>query len=455
MFVNYFRITVTSSNRFSYYRDRSEKRSEIIYMSNLIIYSIPNNTYNSVSIPVTSVPTPLASITVHTSPGDAVALRAEIGWMVRQVSNITPTNVIFRFWRGTPVTGTLLFSAIDSGETFFDMNVVTSLAHIDTGFTFVQDTTYMLTAEVQNPNTSATVVGPLSFTATRGTQVSEDLLFYELPENTAGSISISVSNTPQPLATLTVNVAPEKAVLLRTVIGWRATGVSAIPKTDVIFKLWRGAPVTGTLIFSADDSADIERNALTAMVHVDSGFTASQQVTYVLTAEAPDPGKPATIIGPITFTAAPENANSPQFSFFTLPNNTVGGALIPILTTPTPLSAVTVQAAPGEATILRAGIGWMITPQPNIFNTVAGVLFKLWRGAPITGTLVSSALDSGDSNFDNRKVTRLLHIDTGFTASQPVTYTLTAELTTSSSSVNVIGPLTQAISAVPFHDPTV
>jgi len=407
-----------------------------------------------VSIPITSIPTPLASITVLTGPENTVALRAEIGWMV-QKSNTTPTNVIFKFWRGTPVTGTLLFSAIDSGETFFDMNVVTSLAHIDTGFTFVQDTTYMLTAEVQNPNTSATVVGPLSFTATRGTLVSEDLLFYELPDNTADSVSIPVTDTPQPLAFLTVNTAPEKVILLRFIIGWRAAGVSATPKTDIIFKLWRGAPVTGTLIFSADDSADIERNALSAMVHVDSGFTVSQKVTYTLTAEAPDPGKPATIIGPIAFSAAPEDANSPQFRFFTLPNNTAGGALIPILTTPTPLSAVTVQAAPGEATILRAGIGWMITPQPNIFNTTAGILFKLWRGAPITGKLVSSALDSGDSNFDNRKVTRLSYIDTGFTASQPVTYTLTAELTSSSSSVNVIGPLTLAISAVPFIDPIV
>lgn len=419
-------------------------------MSNLIIYSIPNNTYNSVFIPITSVPTPLASITVPTSPGDTVTLRAEIGWLA-QMSDISVTNVIFKFWRGTPVTGALLFSALDSGEASFDKNVVTSLGHVDTDFTSVQDTTYMLTAEVQNPNTGAAIVGPLSFTATRGTLASGDLSFYELPDNTAGSVSIPVTESPQPIASLTVTIAPEQTVLFRAVIGWRAVGTPATPKTDVIFKLWRGAPVTGSLIFSADDSADVERNVLTALIHVDSGFTASQQVTYTLTAEAPDPGKPAAIIGPVALSAAPEEANSPQFRFYTLPNNTAGGAIIPILTAPAPLSAVTVQAAPGEAVILRAGIGWMISPQPDIFNTVAGILFKLWRGAPITGTLVSSALDSGDSNFDNRKVTRLSYIDTGFTASQPVTYTLAAELTTSSSHVNVIGPLTLALSTVPFN----
>ncbi|PNT90269.1 hypothetical protein CDQ83_19795 [Clostridium thermosuccinogenes] len=56
---------------------------------------------------------------------------------------------------------------------------------------------------------------------------------------------------------------------MRANIGWQAMN----EPTQVISIILRGAPITGTLIASADDSADVERVAVTSFSHVDSGFT--------------------------------------------------------------------------------------------------------------------------------------------------------------------------------------
>ena len=44
------------------------------------------------------------------------------------------------------------------------------------------------------------------------------------------------------------------------------------------------------------------------LAHIDSGFTASGQVTYTLTAEAAGPSSPVNIVGPLTFTALPQKS---------------------------------------------------------------------------------------------------------------------------------------------------
>lgn len=124
-------------------------------------------------------------------------------------------------------------------------------------------------------------------------------------------------------------------------------------------------------------------------------------------------------------------------SFFTLPHNTSGSVVIPITAAGTPLAAITAETSPGLKFSLRAAVGWLLSPGP-----VTPILLKIWRGAPNTGTLIYSALDSGEGFRDHGKVTALAHVDSGFTASGPVTYTLTAELPKSGTAANVVGPLT-------------
>lgn len=120
--------------------------------------------------------------------------------------------------------------------------------------------------------------------------------YFELPNNTFGGANIPVAQSPVPVAfiNVNVNVVPGQNVILRPTVCWIATSL-IVPKVDVIFKLWRGAPITGTLVASADDSADTERGGVTSFSHVDTGFTSAQSITYVLTVEAPEPGYTATL----------------------------------------------------------------------------------------------------------------------------------------------------------------
>ncbi len=226
-------------------------------------------------------------------------------------------------------------------------------------------------------------------------------------------------------------------MILRYSACWIVTGTST-SKVDMLFKIWRGAPITGTLIASADDSADAEGGAVTSFSHVDSGFTSSQAITYVITAEVPDSDRTASIVGALTTTGSTQQISS----FLTLPHNTSESVSIPISTSVTPLAAITVQTSCGLELALRAAVGWQLPPGP-----ATHILFKIWRGAPNTGNLIYSAIDSGEGVYDFRKVTALAHVDRGFTTSGQVTYTLTAELINPGTAASVIGPLT--FTAVP------
>lgn len=401
-------------------------------------YTLPQNTSGAATIPVSTMPTPLASLTIAAGPGnDFVVLRTNVGWRAQEISNDV-TQVLFKIWRGAPVTGELVCSVQDSVERVFDYAATTDFNTVVSGLSSDQAVTFVLTAETVDAGTQAEVIGPITYTAF-GTN-SDTIRYFQLPNNTVGGANIPLTQTPAPVAFVNVDVKPGQDVVLRSSIGWRTTN-HVIPKVDVLFKLWRGAPVTGTLIASADDSADIERAAVTSFSHVDSGFTAAQTVTYVLTAEAPDPDYTASIVGALTLTSNVQAVSD----FFTLPQNTAGSAIIPIISTGTPLAALTVETSPNLKINLRATVGWTI-PSTSAYS-VTPVLCKIWRGAPVTGTLLYSALDSGESRFDYRVVTALAHVDSGFTVSEPITYTLTAEPANPKMAANVIGPLT--FTAVP------
>lgn len=63
---------------------------------------------------------------------------------------------------------------------------------------------------------------------------------------------------------------------------------------------------------------------------------------------------------------------------------------------------------------------WLVGITPD-------VLFKIWRGAPVTGQLVCSVQDSAESFFDSLVTTDFSEVVTGLVANQPVTFVLTAE----------------------------
>lgn len=393
-------------------------------------YTLPQNTSEAANIPIFNTPTPLAILTVTPASGNDIGIvRANIGW---HASNGT-ARVIFKIWRGAPGTGQLVCSVEDSAEFFFDELATTDFSGVVTGLVPNQPVTFVLTAETVGAGTQARVIGPLTMTVfdTNSNVVS----YYQFPNNVFGAASIPVAQTPVPVAFIVKQVEAGQNVILRFSACWTTPSTS---RTDMLFKIWRGAPITGTLIASASDSVDVESGAVTSFSHVDSGFTSAQTVTYVITVEIPDPGRTASIVGALTTTGSTQALSS----FFTLPNNTSGSVSIPVTASVTPLAAITVQASPNLVLALRAAVGWQQT-----LGQRTPILFKIWRGAPNTGNLIYSTLDSGEGSFDSRKVTALAHIDHGFTTSGPVTYILTAEVTNPSASVNVIGPLT--FTAVP------
>lgn len=137
--------------------------------------------------------------------------------------------------------------------------------------------------------------------------------FFVLPNNTSGSVSKPIALSPAltTLATLTLNSCRDFdfAVFLTATVGWRAiTDGTGLERVNVLFKIWRGAPASGALIFSADDSGEsgFDNNKVTSFTHVDTCgcHRSSKQRIYTLTAELPDAGSAATVTGPITFVAA-------------------------------------------------------------------------------------------------------------------------------------------------------
>ncbi|CVK20727.1 MULTISPECIES: hypothetical protein [Sporomusa] len=144
-----------------------------VEINNVRFYVLRNNTTGSVSIPLTlsPTPTPLASITLRSNfdCGRAVVLNATVGWLaVTNGTGIDRVNVLFKIWRGSPATGNLIFSVVDSGESDFDNRKVTSFTHVDSNFDLrsSRPPSYFLTAELLDVGSAATVIGPITFIAT-------------------------------------------------------------------------------------------------------------------------------------------------------------------------------------------------------------------------------------------------------------------------------------------------
>ena len=128
--------------------------------------------------------------------------------------------------------------------------------------------------------------------------------FFVLPNNTDGSTSIPLLfNIPTILATVNIDANKNNVVSLIGHTGWQATGGLSSAQ-NVLFKIWRGNPSTGTLIYSALESSEsgFDNFKVSTLVHVDS-ITQSNLVTYSFTAELVNAGDSANVIGPITFTA--------------------------------------------------------------------------------------------------------------------------------------------------------
>jgi len=106
-------------------------------------------------------PLQLAQLTIHSDPGDIVKLRATIGWVATEGLPV----VIFTIWRDEPVTGTFVARARETGEQANDRFEITDFSHDDTFFPEERNYTYYLTAHLEDNDTGASVIGPVTFTA--------------------------------------------------------------------------------------------------------------------------------------------------------------------------------------------------------------------------------------------------------------------------------------------------
>lgn len=175
--------------------------------------------------------------------------------------------------------------------------------------------------ETENPETASeenSDVISSSFFKRRGLLAEFEFVTLQ-PSNTSGATSIPLTTTPTTIASLTGDDALNifvvcSRVWLTATVGWQAiTNVGN--KVDVLFKIFRDAPVTGPLIFSCRQSANAaeENFETTTFTHVDlpliplnpcDDFHHPEKVSYFLTAELPLAGSQANVIGPITFTGA-------------------------------------------------------------------------------------------------------------------------------------------------------
>ncbi|AET70371.1 hypothetical protein Desor_4977 [Desulfosporosinus orientis DSM 765] len=134
-----------------------------------------------------------------------------------------------------------------------------------------------------------------------------------------------------------------------------------------------------------------------------------------------------------------QTMNTPGFSFYVLPNNISNSVLIPITVSPQPLAYVQAATGINKVIVVRVSAGWRIKNVDN--ETSCAVMFKLWRGEPVTGELICSLLDGGESISINYKATSFEHVDSGFREFSNTVYTLTAQLV-SGFGAEIVGCLT-------------
>ncbi|ABO51424.1 hypothetical protein Dred_2920 [Desulforamulus reducens MI-1] len=170
-------------------------------------------------------------------------------------------------------------------------------------------------------------VSSTSFIKRRGL-LKEFEAFTLEPSNTSGAISLPLNTTPTTIASLTgenVLCIDDECdrVCLTCTVGWEAISNAngegrQADKVDVLFKIFRGNPMAGEMIFSCRQSANAteENFQTTTFTHVDLPFAkkvhnpceddlchCAPTVPYFVTAELPVGGQ-ANVIGPITFTGS-------------------------------------------------------------------------------------------------------------------------------------------------------
>ncbi len=133
------------------------------------------------------------------------------------------------------------------------------------------------------------------------------------PNNFSEAIALPLSGTPMVLAALTgaqaLGLDAGDRVWLTGTVGWRAVANgTGVTRADVMFRIFRNAPVTGLQVFSIRESAEsgFDNFEATSFDHIDINPAAdgNMLVSYFLTAELPLAGSAATVIGPVTFMAS-------------------------------------------------------------------------------------------------------------------------------------------------------
>ncbi|HOQ17142.1 MAG TPA: hypothetical protein PLG49_07195 [Defluviitaleaceae bacterium] len=138
-----------------------------------------------------------------------------------------------------------------------------------------------------------------------------DTLNPNISDSTDPRVPIPLDNTTGEviLSTIRLPVQKEKSFIwLSATVGFRVNGPDASnPPAAMIFRIYRGNPDTGNLIYTTTDSgqggAGEPTFRTTNLNHVDTQKKTCSCVSYTLTVEAVDI-ESIDIIGPITFTAA-------------------------------------------------------------------------------------------------------------------------------------------------------
>lgn len=136
-------------------------------MSDKICFcTLPQSKESAGKIPVSDKQTLLALVNLEVEDQAPIFLYAAICWEALEPSFEQPaTTMLFKIWRNTSKTNTLVYSIKDSAEPRSNRNRVTSFYHIDNSFNKPGAIAYILTAESPDRNGAAQITGYVSFMA--------------------------------------------------------------------------------------------------------------------------------------------------------------------------------------------------------------------------------------------------------------------------------------------------
>lgn len=125
------------------------------------------------------------------------------------------------------------------------------------------------------------------------------------------------------------------------------------------------------------------------------------------------------------------------------PQNVTGSVSIPITTTPVDITSVVLNIDDkADRVWLTANIGWVAVTDSPLLNAV-DILWEIRKSSGLR-TPIYSVRESSEANFDNFKVTSLIHVDLdpiSTNKEKEVSYFLTARLV-SGGAATIIGPVT-------------